>query len=223
MSEQVPVQMSDTFRVAALLATVGGFLDAFTFLCHGKVFANAQTGNIVLLGISLAEGHLSGACRYLLPILAFVAGILMSERLKARGAHWQRIHWRQLLLGAEILVLAACAFPCAGEADGWVNTAVSFVCALQVQGFRKVRGNALSTTMCTGNLRTAAESLLAWSVRHDPAVLRRSGHTAGVILCFIAGAVLGVWCARLWEGHALWVPVTLLAAVILFLRRRHIV
>src|SRR5580658_6145873 len=34
-----------------LLAGVGGFLDAYTFVGRGGVFANAQTGNIVLLGV----------------------------------------------------------------------------------------------------------------------------------------------------------------------------
>lgn len=33
-----------------LLAGVGGFLDAYTFVGYGGVFANAQTGNIVLFG-----------------------------------------------------------------------------------------------------------------------------------------------------------------------------
>ncbi len=42
-------QMSDTIRVGLLLAIVGGFLDAYTYLCRGQVFANAQTGNMVYL------------------------------------------------------------------------------------------------------------------------------------------------------------------------------
>ena len=41
-------QMSDSFRIGAILAAVGGFLDAYTYLARGQVFANAQTGNIVL-------------------------------------------------------------------------------------------------------------------------------------------------------------------------------
>ena len=49
-------QTSETYRVGILLAAAGGFLDAYTFLCRGHVFANAQTGNIVLFGVSLARG-----------------------------------------------------------------------------------------------------------------------------------------------------------------------
>ena len=46
-------QMSDSLRVAMLLALAGGFLDAYTYVTRGGVFANAQTGNIVLFGINL--------------------------------------------------------------------------------------------------------------------------------------------------------------------------
>lgn len=47
-------QMSDTFLIAVLLAVVGGSLDAYSYVARGHVFANAQTGNIVLFGLHLA-------------------------------------------------------------------------------------------------------------------------------------------------------------------------
>ena len=34
-------QMSETFRLGALLTVVGGFLDTYTYLSRGGVFANA--------------------------------------------------------------------------------------------------------------------------------------------------------------------------------------
>lgn len=216
-------QMSETFRVGAALAVAGGFLDAFTYLCHGGVFANAQTGNIVQLGVRLAEGDLVGVLHYLLPIAAFVAGILLAEGLRRACRHWQAIHWRQPLLLAEAAVLTLCALAGTGEADTAVNVAVSFVCALQVQGFRKVHGSALATTMCTGNLRSAVESLLAWRANREPGALRRSRHTFGVVGFFILGAALGVLCVRAlggMEGAALGVPIALLLAVFCLLFKR---
>src|ERR1700746_2262793 len=45
-----------TVRLAALLTIAGGFLDAFTYIAHGGGFANAQTGNVVLLGVYAASG-----------------------------------------------------------------------------------------------------------------------------------------------------------------------
>jgi uncharacterized protein DUF1275 len=42
----------ETLPTGLLLAGAGGFLDAYTFIGRGGVFANAQTGNIVLLASS---------------------------------------------------------------------------------------------------------------------------------------------------------------------------
>ena len=49
-------QMSENFILGIMLALTGGFLDAYTYITRGGVFANAQTGNIVLMGINLAKG-----------------------------------------------------------------------------------------------------------------------------------------------------------------------
>ena len=46
-------QMSDTFHAAVFVTHSGGFQDAYTYICRGQVFANAQTGNIVLLSAAL--------------------------------------------------------------------------------------------------------------------------------------------------------------------------
>ena len=45
--------MSESFLVMGLLSVVGGYLDAYTYLCRGGVFANAQTGNIAALGFHI--------------------------------------------------------------------------------------------------------------------------------------------------------------------------
>ena len=50
-------QMSESVRIGIFLTMAGGFMDAYSYICRGKVFANAQTGNIVLLGQSLAEAN----------------------------------------------------------------------------------------------------------------------------------------------------------------------
>ena len=68
--KKVKGQMSESLVLGLLLALAGGFFDAYTYLCRGGVFANAETGNIVLLGAHLAEGDFEKALRYLLPIVA---------------------------------------------------------------------------------------------------------------------------------------------------------
>ena len=60
-----PRQMSDSYLTAVLIVLSGGLLDAYTYFCRGQVFANAPTGNIVLMSAQLASGQWLRAVRYL--------------------------------------------------------------------------------------------------------------------------------------------------------------
>ena len=131
MNEQ-RVQTSEALRVGLVLALAGGYLDAYTYLCRGGVFANAETGNMVLLGVKLAAGDWAAAAKYLPPIFAFFLGVLAAEAIRRRGkaAPAAKLHWRQWVLALEIGVLAAAAFaPLGGAWDMAVNWAVSAVLA----------------------------------------------------------------------------------------------
>ena len=94
MNEKREFQRSESFAAAALLALSGGLLDAYTYLCRGGVFANAQTGNMVLLAIRAAEGKWQEAGRYLIPILAFAAGVMVAETVKRLHRSAGAFHWR---------------------------------------------------------------------------------------------------------------------------------
>lgn len=167
-------QMSETFCLGALLAVTGGFLDAYTYLTRGRVFANAQTGNLVLLAMNLAGGQFQKAQYYLIPILAFIAGVLIAEVTCRCFQKGRRLHWRQIIILLEIITLASVAFLPAGSWDMAANVLVSLVCSIQVQGFRKINGNYLATTMCTGNLRSGTELLIHFLHTRDLFLLRQS-------------------------------------------------
>ena len=55
MKEKIPSLSSNSIYLGVLLAIVGGFLDAYTFISRDGVFANAQTGNMVLLAVKAAN------------------------------------------------------------------------------------------------------------------------------------------------------------------------
>ena len=98
-------QMSEAFITALFLSVSGGLQDVYTYLFRGKVFANAQTGNIVLMSVHAFAGEWGEALRYLVPLCAFALGIFAAEfiRLKLREMQW--LHWRQLVVLFEILLL----------------------------------------------------------------------------------------------------------------------
>lgn len=220
MNEQPKLQKllrSETFLVAALLAVAGGFMDAYTYLHRGGVFANAETGNMVMLSIRLTQGRWQEAIRYFVPIFAFACGILTVEVIKKYRHSTGRFHWRQMTLLAEAAVLLAASCIPEGRWDSAVNVMVAFVCAVQVETFRKVRGNPFASTMCTGNLRSGMESLFHAVTGGDRERLVKSACYFGVILCFLLGAALGVTVSDRLMQKSLLVPMLFQLAVFFLL------
>ena len=68
-------QMSEAFFTAVFLSASGGLQDAYTYIQRGSVFANAQTGNIVLLSQTIFSGNWSRIFHYAIPLLAFALGV----------------------------------------------------------------------------------------------------------------------------------------------------
>lgn len=194
--------MSDAYVTGALLAVVGGYLDAYTYFGRGHVFANAQTGNMILFGIRLAAGEWMASLFYLIPIFSFFFGILVAEVIKSRYKQSETIHWRQIIIIFELVALVFVAFLPQGTSDMLANTLVSFVCSLQVEGFRTVNGNPYATTMCTGNLRSATEKLYAYKLAKDAKSLRDSLQYYGIIGFFIVGAVIGSFATAAFAAKA---------------------
>ena len=209
MQRKLHGQMSETFLIAGILSISGGLQDAYTYMYRGKVFANAQTGNIVLLAQNLVDRNWSVALRYFSPLLFFAWGVAAAECIHMRYQKAQRIHWRQLVLAIEILLLFAVGF-FPNEMDLLANAMVSFACAMQVQAFRKVNGYAFASTMCIGNLRSGMESLCAYRKTHNKETLYKASHYFGVILLFALGAGLGSRFIALFGLRTIWVSCLLL-------------
>ena len=182
--------MSESFLTAAFLSISGGLQDAYTYIYRGEVFANAQTGNIVLLSQCIANRDLELSIHYIVPLLFFAVGIAVAEIIHGKFKEARRLHWRQLVLIIEIALLFIVGF----LPEKWnllANAMVSFSCAMQVQAFRKVNSYAFASTMCIGNLRSGMESLCAYFKTRNKDVLIKSMHYFGVILLFAFGAGIG--------------------------------
>ena len=160
-------QMSESFLTAVFLSLSGGLQDAYTYLFRGKVFANAQTGNIVLLSAHIMDGQWGMVLHYFIPLCAFAFGVLVAERMRERFRTMQRLHWRQLVVLGEMLLLLIVGF-LPESCNLLANAIVSFSCAMQLQAFRKVDGYAFASTMCIGDLRSGVEAFCIWSKTHEP-------------------------------------------------------
>ena len=209
-------QMSEAFRTVMFLSASGGLQDAYTYIGRGKVFANAQTGNIVLMSQSLFDGDLSRFAHYFIPVLSFALGVAAAECIRLRWRQARRIHWRQLVVLAEIVLLLAVGFFPAGWDIG-ANALVSFSCAMQVQAFRKVHGYPFASTMCIGNLRSGMDALVAFGHTHDKNALWKSLQYFAIIFIFALGAGIGTQCVGIFGERTIWLSCALLLVSLCFM------
>ncbi len=203
-------QMSEANSTVAFLTVSGGLQDAYSYCVRGKVFANAQTGNIVLMSRHFFDGDWLAGLKYLIPLAAFACGVFAAEQISARCRGFRALHWRQLVLAGEIVLLAAAGFV-PHAADPLANALVSFSCAMQVQAFRKVNGRAYASTMCIGNLRSGTAALSAYCRTGSRERLCDAGQYFGVILLFALGAGGGAALAAWWGARTIWCSCALLA------------
>lgn len=194
----------------AFLILSGGLQDAYTWFYRGEVFANAQTGNVVFFGVNLFSGNFSECIKYLIPMLAFFAGVLFAEVIRKAFSGVKSVHWRQMVLLTEIAVLCGVAF-IPTSLNTLANALVSFVCAAQVQSFRKIEGGTFASTMCIGNIRSCAESLFSAVTGKKRGSLVKAAIYFGVIVLFMLGAGLGYVLTNAIGSYAIMVSGGLLA------------
>ena len=199
-------QMSEAFLTVAFLSLSGGLQDAYTYILRGHVFANAQTGNIVLLAQAVMNREPERIFSYLMPLAFFAAGIAAAEWVRLRES---RLHWRQWVLLAEILILFSVGFM-PETINPLANGLVSFSCAMQVQAFRKVNGYGFASTMCIGNIRSAMESLCIYHRTHDKTVWNKVLLYLSLISLFALGAALGGHLIERLGMRTIWISCLLL-------------
>lgn len=219
MKLKAKTQMSESMILAVFLTLAGGFQDAYSYNCRGRVFANAQTGNIVLLGQNLASGNWGQVIHYLIPLAAFLAGVYLTEKIQGKYKNYRKIHWRQIVLLAEVVLLMAAGW-IPQPANAAANAFLSFACAMQVNSFRKFEGMACATTMCIGNMRSATAALCRYRQTGNTELRSQSIHYFLIILIFALGAAAGALCSSLFGERAIWLAAGLLLAgfVLMFIR-----
>lgn len=217
--EKIRIQTSETFLLSAILALSGGFQDAYTYNVRNEVFSNAQTGNVVLMSQYLMMGEWMKGLSYLFPILSFAFGVLVAERIGHRYKKAKRIHWRQIVVAIEIIILFVVGF-IPHRYDMIATMLVSFSCSMQVQSFRKVNGYGYASTMCIGNLRSGTESLSQYIRTKEKESLRKALHFFGIILIFAIGAGIGgVISGRIGFG-TIWISSAILVVVALMMVKK---
>ena len=201
----------DLYRHLSFCA-VGGFFGCYAVLIHSGVMGNAQTVNLIELLLDALRGDLHAVLLHLGALVLYVLGTMLTVLLP----HWWG--WDMHYVSPVITAAAAVAVAFLPETlNTTANAVVSFVCAMQVQTFRKVRGHAYASTMCIGNMRSGTEALCAYFHTRDKEILHKALTYFGVVLLFALGAGVGSTATLHWGAGTIWLSCGLLTVSFLIM------
>ena len=205
-------QTSESITVGLFLALSGGFMDAYSYINRGKVFANAETGNIILMTLKICEGKFLESVNYLIPITSFAIGVAISEIIKRRKEKIDMIHWRQIPLLLEIFAFIVVAF-LPQDMNKIANSIISLVSGVQFSTFPKIRDVVIATTMCTGNLKSGTQNLYRGISTGDKLSIEKGLYYYICILIFIVGTALGYFAVGLFNEKAILIAAVMLTMI----------
>jgi uncharacterized membrane protein YoaK (UPF0700 family) len=203
-----------TLVISAALALAGGYLDGFTFVGHGRIFANAMTGNIVYLGMEVLSSPAHPNFRHLPPLFMFMLGLWA-----ARALHLPRFsrivrHPYAAVLLVELIILCLVAILPDSTPDFWITAPITFASSMQVLTFRTVGTHTFTSTFTTGNLSTLSTGLFDWLFTAEKQAARHKSRIFAIICgAFLVGATTGSLAVTRWGNHALLPAVLLLLLV----------
>ena len=205
-----------------VLMAVAGFFGAYTYLLRGNVFCNAQTGNVVLMGLALGAGAWGQALYYLIPISAYILGALVSELLPNPVKRSLPLRWDTLLIAIEMLAAVLVGLIPLSAPVQISQVIINFIASMQYNTFRQAEGVPMATTFATNHIRQIGVGLAKeLPFLHAPDGVHRKklqAHLA-MLLYFFAGTVIGTVCCRLLLGRAIWLTLLPLGAVFAALLR----
>jgi uncharacterized membrane protein YoaK (UPF0700 family) len=214
-------------RLAAVLALISGYIDAYTLLNY-KVYASFMSGNTTQTGLGAGQGKLADAGHHFLPIPLFVIGIFVGTYiLKSRLRRPLRRLWG--LVAALLAAGLAAAF--LDPLPGWISI-VLFSLAMGIMNttITQVGGQPVSLGFVTGDLNNIGRHL-AQAVRGEPLSdskgswdthLSRAAVLAGVWGSFLLGALLAGAGMAHFGAWILLPPTLILLALAVFERESRV-
>lgn len=195
-----------------ILSALGmGAFNAYSYVFRGQSFASMETGNMMMFSYYLINGQYSVLYRYVIAVLSFTIGSVLLEFLRRKKMH---LYFRTMLAIECVLVSVILFLP---EGDLFIaiaNGLGGFVGASHLQLFRTLDGYAVTTTMCTGNLRSLTNCVGEVMAEKNKKAYRGVFVYSTLILTFILGAMLGYLLGRVIQQYCLLLPLGTLIFVL---------
>ncbi|GKQ43380.1 membrane protein [Companilactobacillus sp. RD055328] len=200
--------------VAELLAMASGSIDAYSYLTHGQVFAGMQTGNLILMGINLAEFKWAMVVNYFIPILVYIFGTTITKYASMKFTNYHGISRQELVLGVDIFLLIVVGLLADRVPLLLTSLFMSFCIAILFTEFNKIHGMPLTAVMMTGNFKKMGNFILEGILKKDTTLLRRGFRTFKIILAFFMGVIINATLVRYLSFQAIFFSAIILAIIL---------
>ena len=201
--------------VYCFLIAAAGWFGSYTFLLRGGVFCNAQTANVVLFAMALGEGDWMYVIYLMVPIGSYFLGAFVSEYLGKTIKKLHFLRWDTVLVGLEVAAVVFLGFLPASAPDQICQIVLNFICSMQFNTFRQVKGVPAATTFVTNHIRQVGSNLAKFIRHRNRGFGIRAWIHGRMLLFFLLGGVLGAVCCRFFFYHSIWGSAVLLLIVFL--------
>lgn len=197
--------------IFALMTCIGGFYGGYTYICKGGVFCNAQTANFVMLGLAVGDTDWNKALYYLIPMISYFSGTVISAMLPKKVNRLRKIRWDTAFVGFEMIIVLILGFIPDSAPVQITHIIVNFMCSMQFNTFRNAENIPASTTFCTAHVRSAGVYFVKWMNHTDnKEFLKRCAFHIGMISVFIVGTIMAAVTAKYFGAKAIWFAEALL-------------
>jgi uncharacterized membrane protein YoaK (UPF0700 family) len=215
--------IAGSLALASSLAAVAGCLDALSLDRLTGTFVAFQSGNTVLAGLEIGQGHLARVWPPLLAVLMYIVGsavtpFVIRSGSGVRGAPRRLLGWATALLALDAVIVLVGFGPGSETPTGVLRSlgiiVATMAMAMQTPAVRTVDGVAVSTTFSSGMLVRLGQSL--GELFHREARARElpvARILAITNASFLAGAIFGGVLIEWWGNIAILVPTVALGAI----------
>ena len=209
-------------KIAFVLAIIAGLMNGYTFQAS-SVFSTVQSGNIILLGETIATQNWPHFYNILFTVLAFGLGSMFTALIeglsqRAHKGEGNSSNWTFVVIAIEALVLVILA---SGFFSQYLSVAVicmiiSFVAGMQGNGFHKIKGMLYGNVAVTLVVQLAFNYLMQ-TIRGEKGSLAMAVMFFSVLLGFGFGGFVGTLATIKFSELSLLLPAVLLILLMIYL------
>lgn len=206
--------------VAFLLAIAAGSMDGYTYF-SGTAFSTVQSGNIILLGQTIATKNWNHLLTIVLTILSFGVGAMLTAIIEQKTNKTKS--WSFKILWIEAIVLFLLGIPVINTHLSVLHICmvISLIAGMQGNAFHKIDGMLYGNVAVTLVVQLAFSNIIS-GISGVKDGFKNSGLFFFVLLGFSVGGLVGTLFTNYFGEFSLWFTAAMLLSIAFYTKIIHI-